>query len=127
MKNYLLITACFTIALANSQVKEKGMFELTPKIGYSSYAEVVTNGLDSNGTKSSGTSDATSGVSFAVTLDYYFNNRWSLRSGFSFDKMGSKTNTSSIKAEDKFNYLSVPFNANWHFGSTRKWNLNFGL
>lgn len=29
--------------------------------------------------------------------------------------------------EDQLNYLTVPVNANWHFGSTRKWNLNFGL
>lgn len=28
--------------------------------------------------------------------------------------------------EEKLNYLTLPVNANWHFGSTRKWNLNFG-
>lgn len=28
--------------------------------------------------------------------------------------------------EEKLNYATFPVNANWHFGSTRKWNLNFG-
>ena len=28
--------------------------------------------------------------------------------------------------KEKINYLTLPVNANWHFGSTRKWNLNFG-
>lgn len=28
--------------------------------------------------------------------------------------------------KDELKYLTLPLNANWHFGSTRKWNLNFG-
>jgi hypothetical protein len=27
---------------------------------------------------------------------------------------------------EELKYISIPVNANWHFGSTRKWNLNFG-
>jgi hypothetical protein len=126
-RNYLLILACFAFIVSNAQLKEKGVVEITPKIGYSTFGEVVKDGLNANGTKSSGTTDSTTGVSFGVTVDYYFNNRWSLRSGFSLDKMGSKTNAGSITGEDKLNYFSIPVNANWHFGSTRKWNLNFGL
>ena len=41
--------------------------------------------------------------------------------------MGGKNYIGSDKYEDKLNYISIPINANWHFGSTRKWNLNFGL
>ena len=62
-------------------------------------------------------------VSFGVGSDYFFNARWSLRSGLQFQTMGSKV-TSFY--QEKLNYLSLPVNANWHFGSTRKWNLNFG-
>lgn len=28
--------------------------------------------------------------------------------------------------EEKLNYVTLPLNINWHFGSTRKWYLNFG-
>jgi hypothetical protein len=31
-----------------------------------------------------------------------------------------------FSGELKLNYISIPVNANWHFGSTRKWFLNFG-
>jgi hypothetical protein len=56
--------------------------------------------------------------------DYYFNDRWSIRSGVAFDAMGASFNNGP---DVELNYISVPVNANWHFGSTRKWNLNFGL
>ena len=54
--------------------------------------------------------------------DYFFNDRWSLRSGLLFQTMG----TSIGSIEEKLSYMTIPVNANWHFGSTRKWNLNFG-
>jgi hypothetical protein len=120
MKMKKLLLSLMTVAafgFANAQIKEKGTIEITPKIGYSSFAE-VTN---------SGRTDAITGLALAATADYYFNNRWSLRSGFSLDKMGSKSVVSGRNYEDKLNYFSVPVNVNWHFGSTRKWNLNFGI
>ena len=106
-----------TFGFANAQTKQKGTFEITPKIGVSSFFET-------NGNKNT---DSNSGVEFGATIDYYFNNRWSLRSGLISNKMGSKYIYNNYKYEDKLNYLSIPINANWHFGSTRKWNLNFGL
>lgn len=39
--------------------------------------------------------------------------------------MGSKINAVRDYKE-RINYLTLPVNANWHFGSTRRWNLNFG-
>jgi outer membrane protein W len=118
----LSIVALATFGFANAQIKEKGTVEITPKIGTSSFAETVSNVNGNNGSTKSN-----SGAEFGVTADYYFNNRWSVRSGLIADKMGSKTNVGSTTSEDKLNYLSIPINANWHFGSTRKWNLNFGL
>lgn len=118
MKNVLLtLVTLLTFGLINAQVKEKGVIEITPKIGTSSFTEY--NEDDST--------DYNSGVELGATIDYYFNDRWSLRSGFIFDKMGGKYNLDGDYYEDKINYLSIPINANWHFGSTRKWNLNFGL
>lgn len=116
-KTLLSLIAIVSFGLANAQIKEKGTFEITPKIGSSSFSE-------NNEGKST---DSNAGVQISVTGDYYFNNRWSLRSGFVVDKMGGKYTVSPYLYEDKLNYMSIPLNANWHFGSTRKWNLNFGL
>jgi hypothetical protein len=63
------------------------------------------------------------GVQFGVLVDFYLNDRWSIQSGGSFFTMGS----SNPYTELKLNYLNIPVNANWHFGSNRNWNLNFGL
>jgi hypothetical protein len=118
MKKILLpLITLISFAYGNAQSKEKGTFEITPKIGYSSFSEYNEN--DNN--------SSNSGVEFGATADYYFNNRWSLRSGLVFDKMGGKYDYIGGVWEDKLNYLSIPLNANWHFGSTRKWNLNFGF
>ncbi|CAN1492967.1 Outer membrane protein beta-barrel domain 2 [Flavobacteriaceae bacterium] len=118
MKKILLpLITLISFSFANAQSKEKGTIEITPKIGYSSFSE---NNENDN-------TDSNSGVAFGATADYYFNNRWSLRSGLVFNKMGAEYNYIGGVWEDKLNYLSIPLNANWHFGSTRKWNLNFGL
>ncbi|WP_304198426.1 porin family protein [Flavobacterium alvei] len=117
MKKLLLLMSLVSIGFTNAQTKNKGTFEITPKIGYSSFNEINENG----------STDSNSGVEFGATTDYYFNNRWSLRSGLVFDKMGGEYEFFGDKYEDKLNYLSIPINANWHFGSTRKWNLNFGV
>ncbi|AOW08761.1 porin family protein [Flavobacterium gilvum] len=132
-KTLLTLISLVSFGFANSQIKEKGTFEMTPKIGFSRFSEVADHG-DTN---------QNSGVEFGVTTDYYFSDRWSLRSGLIFDKMGGEYSaTAPIDYiydmysppqqqyqyyEDKLHYLSIPINANWHFGSTRKWNLNFGL
>lgn len=116
-KNLLSLIALVTFGFTNAQIKEKGTVEITPKIGASRFFENAEN-------------DATnynSGVELGATIDYYFNNRWSLRSGLIADKMGGRANDAGTIYEDKLNYLSIPINANWHFGSTRKWNLNFGV
>lgn len=74
------IIAMAIFSLSNAQIKDKGTIEITPKIGSSSFSEYNQgNSTESN-----------SAVSFGVTTDYYFNNRWSLRSGLIFDKMGGK-------------------------------------
>ena len=32
----------------------------------------------------------------------------------------------TVTTDFKLNYVTIPVMANWHFGSTRKWYLNFG-
>jgi hypothetical protein len=105
--------AVFTFTAANAQEREKGDIELAPHIGYSSY---FLNGDNVNDFSS------ISSINYGVNADYFFNNRWSLRSGLLSQTMGAE----DFSGELKLNYISIPLNANWHFGSTRKWFLNFG-
>lgn len=116
MKINLLILSILLSAtsILSAQIHERGTVELVPNIGFS--ASDVYGDVDDD-------SDYRSDVQFGVVGDYYFNNRWSLRSGLSYFNMGTKI----YEFELKLSYLNIPINANWHFGSKRRWNLNFGL
>ena len=124
MKKIILMTfAILSCGIANAQnqpeVKEDKNIEITPQIGSSSSTYY------SGDTKLNNT--PISGLNIGVGFDYYFNDRWSLRSGLFYQKMGSSYPISGYKTvKDELFYLTIPINANWHFGSTRKWNLNFG-
>lgn len=117
MKKIILSVAFVAIGFftVNAQERDSGAIEVIPNIGYSSS---FLNGdnvddLDSRGA-----------IQFGVIGDYYFNDRWSFRSGLSYLGMGA---SASGVPDLELDYINVPLNANWHFGSTRKWNLNFGV
>lgn len=112
-KIILTIAVALTATFANAQLREKGTIEVIPQIGYSS--------ANYSGDNTSG-NDPVGAFAFGVGGDYFFTNRWSLRSGLFFQTMG----TEFPGFKEKLNYITIPLNANWHFGSTRKWNLNFG-
>lgn len=113
-KLVLSAMAVFAFTFSNAQSREKGTVELIPQIGYSS-ANYYGSGVG-------GGNNPIGEVAFGVGADYFFNDRWSLRSGLLYQTMGSEYEG----FKDELKYLTVPLNANWHFGSTRKWNLNFG-
>lgn len=78
---------------------------------------------------------ADSRISFnlGATGDYYFSDRWSLKARLIFDQKGwangfvnNQDTGSTVISDFKVNYLTVPVMANWHFGSSRNWYLNFG-
>ena len=115
MKKIIFVAvAALSFGFANAQSREKGTIELIPQIGY---------GASNFYGDSDISADPLSSISYGVGADYFFNDRWSLRSGILVQTMGA---VDSADSELKLQYLSVPVNANWHFGSTRKWNLNFG-
>ena len=117
MKKILLtVVIALTATIAQAQMREKGSFEYINQIGYSS--------ANYNGEGVNLDNKPVNVVSYGLGGDYYFNNRWSLRSGLLFQTMGTKSALGIFK--DELQYLTIPVNANWHFGSTRKWNLNFG-
>ena len=103
----------FTSAAFFAQSRDAGAIEFIPFIGYSSsnLAGDYTEDFDARGA-----------FNFGAIGDYYFSDRWSIRSGLVYNSMGA-----SNLVDIKLDYLNIPLNANWHFGGTRKWNLNFGL
>lgn len=97
-----------------AQNRESGTIELIPFVGFSS------SNIDGDYVE-----DLKDRESFNLGAvgDYYFNDRWSIRSGMIYSRMGASVFGSDLEMD----YLNIPLNANWHFGSTRKWNLNFGF
>jgi hypothetical protein len=113
MKKIIVMSTLFLGLVSYAQLREKGTTELIPTIGSASSIYYGETSL---------TSRSLSSVNLGVKADYFYTDRWSLRSGLLFQKMGSQY----LGYIDELKYISVPVNANWHFGSTRKWNLNFG-
>ncbi len=114
IKIFLLLILISVSSVALAQVRERGDIELAPNIGY---ATAFLNGDNVEG------QSYQNGLQFGAVLDFFFNDRWSLRTGASYMQMGTRQFGNNLE----LNYIFVPINANWHFGSTRKWNLNFGV
>jgi len=118
MKNNVLIiiAVMFGITCVTAQERSSGDIEVTP---YIQYMSSFFNGDDAD------MYDMRTAISFGIKGDYFLNDRWSIRSGINYDSMG--TEIKGYDSEVELNYINIPLNANWHFGSTRKWNLNFGV
>jgi len=117
-KNIIFAFLLFSAVSTFSQLRTKGTVEIAPFISYQISVLEETFIY---------TSDRSS-ASYGAKIDYYFNDRWSLRTGVQYDQLGNDENNGFFQSEQfHVNYISIPLNANWHFGSTRKWNLNFGL
>jgi hypothetical protein len=114
MKKIILVAmVVFGLTTAQAQQREKGTIEIIPQIGYS------ISGFSGSDASDDG---AISSLNFGFGADYYLNNRWSIRSGLHYQTMGTDIDNTILG----LSYLTIPLNANWHFGKTRKWNLNFG-
>lgn len=75
--------------------------------------------------------DSKTALNFAFVGEYYFSDRWGIKSKLIYDQKGwgngyVVTENENYITDYNVNYLTIPIMANWHFGSTRKWNLNFG-
>lgn len=69
----------------------------------------------------------------AISAEYYFSDEWGLKIKVIYDQKGSSDgslydNTGNeidgLKA--RFNYITVPIMASWHFGFDQNWYQNFG-
>jgi opacity protein-like surface antigen len=108
---------------ASAQTRNSNEFGIN--IGYNA-ATVTESG-------SNYTSDYTSGLNLGVSLEHYFNDRWSIKGKLIYDQKGWGNgylyfdDGSEIDGVNfHLNYLTVPVMANWHFGRTRNWYLHFG-
>ena len=119
MKRLLLsIFTVFVFVSSSNAQSTSGDFTLAPQIGlnlsrYSSSENLINSKVRTS-------------FNAGVIAEYYFNDRWSLRSGLIYDSKGSKILIFGPGYVEKLNYLAVPLHANWHFGSNRNWFLNFG-
>lgn len=69
--------------------------------------------------------DSATSINIAATGEYYFSDRWGLKGKIIYDKKGFDED--DIDSSTNLDYISIPVLANWHFGRTRNWYLNFGL
>jgi long-subunit fatty acid transport protein len=118
MKKLLLCAAVAVFGLSNLNAQsDSGDFTLAPQVGLN-LSNYSSNENLNNKIRTS--------FNAGVIAEYYFNDRWSLRSGLLYDSKGTIITESGEDYIDKLNYISIPLHANWHFGSNRNWFLNFG-
>jgi len=114
-------TLCTSALLAqddetSSNFPEKGDKEFSIQVGLNS-----ATFTDNDGDRG----DEASGALLGAKASFYWSNRWSFTTGAYYDQKG--TSFGAINETFRLNYLTVPLNADWHFGRNRRWNLNFGL
>ncbi len=119
MKKLLLVAVALCGLLSTAQndsasYPTKGDWTIAPQVGanFSTYSDDDFS------------FDTRTSFNLGVIGDYFFNDRWSFRTGLVLDNMGAEDFNNDT---DKLTYLTLPANANWHFGSGRNWYLNFGL
>lgn len=117
MKKNFFIALCLLVAATLTAQNDSGDFTMAPQIGLN-LSNYTSNENLTNKVRTS--------INAGVIAEYYFNDRWSLRSGLLFDSKGTKVTQSGEDYIDKLNYIAIPMHANWHFGSNRNWFLNFG-
>ncbi|MEJ2882322.1 porin family protein [Pedobacter sp. GR22-6] len=120
----LLVALMLLGASATVQSQEKGSLEFGITVGYN--AATVTAGSNTN-------SDYRSGFNVTAFGDYFFSDRWSIKTKLAYDQKGwnngfltNLDNGQSYATDYQLNYLTIPVMANWHFGKKRNWFLNFG-
>jgi len=113
MKNNVLVTfiAFLSYLTMNAQF-EKGDIALSPQLGVNFSTYVSEAAYNSR-----------TAVSIGANVDFYLSDSWSIKTGLMFYGMGAEDGFGNL---DKLNYVTVPFNANWHFGKKRNWYMNFG-
>nr|WP_321222684.1 porin family protein [uncultured Psychroserpens sp.] len=125
MKKLLTIVLFASLCVINLNAQSsKGDIEFGPGLGFN-YASVVV------GSGAENTTDTNTGFNISATGEYFFSDRWGIKAKLIYDQKGwgngfFEDDNGSFTTDYNLNYLTIPVMANWHFGSTRKWYLNFG-
>lgn len=121
MKYLICFGLLMSSLLCNGQLREKGNIELTPLVGYSASYQVHSFLFGSS---------PVSGIQLGIYGNYFFNNRWSLRTGLLYQKMGTNEVDLAIfttEYSERTKYITVPLTMNYHFGTKRNWHVNYGI
>ncbi len=109
------------------QAQDKGDIEIGGNIGLNG-SNIAVNGNET------GQTDTRTSFNIAATGEYYFSDRWGIKTKLIYDQKGwgNSFAVNEITGERStgdaiLNYISIPAMANWHFGKKRNWYLNFGL
>jgi opacity protein-like surface antigen len=129
MKKLLILGVLLAMpTLSMAQKMKEGNIELGLGGGYSFSVVSSSNSAMKQSLLISG--------NFFGSAEYYFSNRWGVKSKLGVDNKGYVAEytstmllggTTYTKKTLNLSYLTIPIMMNWHFGSTRKWYLNFGL
>lgn len=78
-------------------------------------------------------SDIILGFNVGLSADYYLSSSWSIKIKAIYDQKGYSGGKSQVGdgpinygVDFRFNYITMPVMANWHFGRTNNWYLDFG-
>ncbi|MDO5654843.1 MAG: porin family protein [Flavobacteriaceae bacterium] len=117
---FFLFLLIFISLKMQAQVNEKGSIELSPVVGY-----IISNSLLNSNLYAS----SVPGFQAGSWVNFFLNNRWSLRSGLFYQKMGTENDILIFNKtySERTQYLTVPLLINYHFGSQRNWFVNYGI
>jgi len=120
----LIVLGFYSLSYAQRFSQQAGTTEFGLDVGYNSAYVIQSN--------SGYGSDFVSGFNVGLSADHYFTNDWSLKVKVIYDQKGWGDGYVTTpfytynNVNFKLDYITVPVMANWHFGRTRNWYLNFG-
>jgi len=122
MKKNILSCIAIVACLGFANAQDKGNIEFGFNTGLNSSYVADPHG----------TSDYSTGFNAGASADFYFSRNWSLKVKAIYDRKGWDHD---VIADDRgtlyatnydVDYITVPVMANWHFGYTNNWYINFG-
>ncbi len=126
MKKHLSTLAILVCVGLTTFAQQKGNVEVGINVGLN-FAKLTTNNYYEN----QGT-DFVTGLTTGISGEYYFSNSWGIKAKINYNQKGwgngfyTDINGNTTTTDFKLNYVTIPLMANWHFGRTKNWYLNFG-
>ena len=109
----ILVLALSPLAFSQTQ----GDNEVTATVGYNSSTVTISN-LNA---------DYRSGLNIGLGAEHYFSESWGFKTKVLYDQKGWANGFYlNLATAYQLDYVTVPLLADWHFGRTKNWYLNFG-